>query len=618
MKKNILLTFLLFFTNAMMSPRLYAQSTVNFDMSYIVDTNSSFTFNSVKTEKFQPKKKHFVNLGITENPLWIKIKLQAKKSQAKAVLIVNAPFKDRIILSYKLKDGTQIKDSLGIMYAQSKNKFNHYVPAFDLPIHNISNSEIYIKVTSRWSMFVPISIKTKEAFYKERVTSYFIAGLLIGGLLLMAIYNLFLFFSTRDYGYLLYVLALLCSLLSQGYISGILIPYLSPDSPEFSFRFPLITMAFTGIFSSWFTIHFLNIKQTSKLLFYLLLFAISFSVFDIILELLHYDFASRRVNIVLIIGTSLIIFSCGLYSLLKGNKIAIYFTIAWTVYLFGMITFALKTTGIIPHNNFTAHFMNFGICLEVVLLSFALGHKYLLIKIEKEKLEQQTKKELEKLVKIQTNKLETTLEEKEVLLKEIHHRVKNNLQIVMSILDLQVASIKDDKNKAILNQSKSRVYSMSLIHQKLYQSNNLAQININNYLTELFSHIHDSYFIPQQKTTTILVIEEINVSITIAIPLGLIVNELLTNSFKYGLSEAKSGKIKMSLELKNKELILCISDTGPGFDIKKPKFELKESLGLFLVQSLTKQLKGNIQRYFDQDFFTTELTFPFKKNTYEK
>ena len=590
------------------------QSNNTFEISYFEDVDSKYSLNTVKEQQFTATQKTYVNLGITKSTLWLKVKLNTKKLGNTAVLIVKTPLKDDIKLSYILKNGELIEESLGIKYPHSKNKLNHLVPAFEIPITNLKSPIVFLKVQSRYSMKVPIFIKTKEAFYKERTTEYFLGGLLVGGLFLMGIYNLFLFFSTRDSSYILYVCALFSAILSQGYLFGILIPYLSPESPEFSFRFPIIIMGITGIFSCWFAIQFLEIKKTSKFLYYTLLFLIILLLFNIVLELLKVDYLSRKLNIVLIITASTAILSSAVYSLIKGKKIALYFTIAWTFYLFGMITLALQSLGILPYNSFTEHIMHFGTFLEVVLLSFALGHKYKLVRDEKERLEKQTREELELLVKEQTLELEVSLKEKEILLKEIHHRVKNNLQIVISLLDLQVASITDTKNKETLSQSKSRIYSMSLIHQKLYQSDNSSYINMKNYLSELFSYIKNSHENTSQKTTYALSIEDKDLSLTQAVPLGLIINELLTNSFKYGVQDKKTNQIKIDLNFKGEYLNLMISDSGNGFNEEKESQGVKKSLGLFLVKSLTKQLRGTISRYYKNGLFVTELNFPIKDN----
>jgi len=592
----------------------FAQTSSTFEMSYFEDVNSTHSFNSIKQEEFKSAPKHLISLGITKSTIWVKIKVDTTLLASETVLKVNRPFLDNITLSYLLKENKEVRASLGMKYPHSKNKFNHFLPVFTIPANKLGSQYLYLKVQSRYSMLIPISISSKEIFYKQRVSMYFIGGLLIGGLLLMAFYNLFLYFSTSDFSYVLYVLSLLGAILSQGYIFGILIPYLSPESPEFSFRFPVIIMALTSIFALLFAIRFLEVKKQSKILYYILVSVIIFNLFSISLELLHLDYISRKVNIIQVIITSFAILSTAVFILIKGNKIALYFTIAWTVYLFGMIVFALKTIGLIPHNSFTANFMYIGTFMEVMLLSFALGHKYSLVRVEKERLENQTRAELEQLVNLQTTELEASLGEKEVLLKEVHHRVKNNLQIVISLLDLQAASVKGEENKELFNQSKDRVYSMSLIHQKLYQSDDLAHINMKNYLEELFSYIQNSYSNRVESISHTLLIDDIELSITKAVPLGLIVNELLANSFKYGLDKNKSNQINMSLKISVDALVLEIADSGEGYDENEISKGVKKKLGLFLVKSLTKQLRAETKRFYKHHLFVTQLTIPLNEH----
>ncbi|MBE7659199.1 7TM diverse intracellular signaling domain-containing protein [Tenacibaculum finnmarkense] len=592
----------------------------NFKISYLVERlenvkniKNQYSFEKIKNFKeaeFTATSKTYINLGITKSTLWVKIKLRKTNLSDTAILIVQTPLKDSITLCYSLKNGEQIQELLGVTQPHSKNKFNHWVPAFEIPVSNLKTPTIYLKIKSRYSMKVPIVIKTKETFYKDRVTEYFISGLLIGGLILMGIYNLFLFFSTRDFSYLLYVIALFSAVLSQGYLFGILIQYLSPEHPEFSFRFPIVIMAITGVFSSLFAIQFLELKNTNKILYRILILLIILSCFNIFLELFKLDYLSRKISIALIITTSTVILTSAIYSLIKGKKVALYFTIAWSFYLSGMIIYALQSLGLLVYNQFTEHIMHVGTFLEVVLLSFALGHKYQLVQQDKERLEQQTRAELEQLVKEQTLELEASLKEKEILLKEIHHRVKNNLQIVISLLDLQKASIKDAENKEVLDQIKDRIYSMSLIHQKLYQSDNLSHVNTKSYIEELFLYIKNSHSDISQKITHVLTIENRNISLTKSVPLGLIINELLTNSFKYGIQKNKENRIEIALFFKDGYFNVLVADSGAGFDEKSKTQAITKSLGLFLIKSLTKQLRGTLKRYYTGDLFVTEIKFP--------
>ena len=184
--------------------------------------------------------------------------------------------------------------------------------------------------------------------------------------------------------------------------------------------------------------------------------------------------------------------------------------------------------------------------------------------------------------------------EKEFLLKEIHHRVKNNLGIVSSLLDLQSNQLKDQNAIDAIQESQNRVYSMSMIHQKLYMGKNLAAIEMKDYFIQLSKHILDSYGVKDQVSLEYKM-DKLELDVDTAIPLGLIVNELLTNSFKYAFPDNRSGKIKIGLEIKKDHMVLLkIEDDGIG---RKENGRQKASgFGTQLINLLTQQLDGEIKR----------------------
>jgi two-component sensor histidine kinase len=182
-------------------------------------------------------------------------------------------------------------------------------------------------------------------------------------------------------------------------------------------------------------------------------------------------------------------------------------------------------------------------------------------------------------------------EEKELLLKEIHHRVKNNLQIISSLLDLQSSKIDDDAARSAIADGQSRVKSMALIHHKLYQHENIATINIKEYIGQLFDQIMAT-LTATPPNLVLEIDEEVSFDIDTAIPLGLILNELLTNACKYAFEEGKEGELSICLEQKTAgDYSLKVKDNGNGmpadFNLAKAR-----SLGLRLVRRLSKQLLG--------------------------
>jgi PAS domain S-box-containing protein len=190
--------------------------------------------------------------------------------------------------------------------------------------------------------------------------------------------------------------------------------------------------------------------------------------------------------------------------------------------------------------------------------------------------------------------LKESLYEKEVLLKEIHHRVKNNMQVICSLLNLQSASISDPQTLEILQEGQNRVASMALVHEQLYQSEDLARIDFAEYVENLAANLLSSYHVNSDRIALKINVEHIHLSVDVAIPCGLIINEIVTNSLKYAFPLGKSGEICIEFHSdNNNQLLLSLSDNGIGLP---PDFDIQntETLGLKLVTALTGQLSGTI------------------------
>jgi len=208
--------------------------------------------------------------------------------------------------------------------------------------------------------------------------------------------------------------------------------------------------------------------------------------------------------------------------------------------------------------------------------------------------------------------MQKSLKEKEVLLREIHHRVKNNMQIISSLLNLQVNYEEEEKVQQVLKDSQGRIKSMSMVHEKLYQSTSLSEINFGSYLKQLIKDIFFSYGISAEKIMPMLVAEDIYINLDTAIPLGLIVNELITNSIKHAFKGRDNGTLKITFQKIDDELILKVSDDGVGLG---PDVDIDSSktLGLKLVKNLAIQLDADLEIGRDKG---TSFTFKFKEIGY--
>lgn len=230
---------------------------------------------------------------------------------------------------------------------------------------------------------------------------------------------------------------------------------------------------------------------------------------------------------------------------------------------------------------------------------------------------------LEVKVQERTSELLATLQEKELLLKEIHHRVKNNLQMISSLLNLQIPYIKDEESIEFFKESQNRVKSIAMLHEKIYQSKNLHKIDFTDYISNIVTNLFQTYDVDQDRIEYNPNLDDIKLNIETSIPCGLILTELVTNSIKHAFpatygrgpangtfadpaneirgpknkfsgSDGKKGKIWVKLHSENGKFTLIIKDNGMGFP-EGLDFKNTESLGLQLVNLLVDQLDGTLE-----------------------
>ncbi len=217
-------------------------------------------------------------------------------------------------------------------------------------------------------------------------------------------------------------------------------------------------------------------------------------------------------------------------------------------------------------------------------------------------------KELERRVEARTSELKAALTEKEVLLKEIHHRVKNNLQVISSMLNLQAMHIQDPAAQAVFAESQGRVQSIALVHETLYESQDLSSVNFAEYIQTLVTTVMQAQASPELPISTVIDAEGVLLPVSCAIPCGLIINELVTNSLKHAFPNRNSGTIRVSLHEKNNQHVeLVVSDDGIGL---APDLDPRRvsSLGLDLVFTFAEQLSAEIALTRDNG---TEFRFLF-------
>ncbi|SFO75376.1 Two-component sensor histidine kinase, contains HisKA and HATPase domains [Chitinophaga sp. YR627] len=244
-----------------------------------------------------------------------------------------------------------------------------------------------------------------------------------------------------------------------------------------------------------------------------------------------------------------------------------------------------------------------------------IGYKWRTYRFRKENIR------LDSVVKQKTAELEQTInqlkisgQQKDVLLKEIHHRVKNNLQVVSTLLSLQLSTVSDEKARQLLEESVSRISSISLVHFQLYHKDDLTGIELAGFIHELLQQIIPVYAKPGQHIHLQNDVASTWLDLDTAIPLGLILNELMTNSFKYAYGDNKEGFMKIILEQQGSTFMLHYYDNGPGlpdnYDLK-----INKSLGMTLIRSLTRQIGGSFSYIMkERCFLITFLDTHTRKN----
>ena len=188
--------------------------------------------------------------------------------------------------------------------------------------------------------------------------------------------------------------------------------------------------------------------------------------------------------------------------------------------------------------------------------------------------------------------LKRNVKDRELLLAEIHHRVKNNLAIISGLINLQIDNVEEQQSKQAFTETKNRIYAMSLIHNMLYQNNSFAKIDFVNYVNSFCEHFSETYQ-TDSKIAFVQSVEDVEMDMKTAIPLALILNELVTNSFKHAFKNQNTGKISIGLKaIEDKKYSFWISDTGTGMN---DNILAQSSMGMDIVKSLVEQIDGKIK-----------------------
>ena len=558
------------------------------DKSFIfVDESNRLSINKIKQQKFVVN--HLVNLNLGYKPtsaLWIKFSLHNKTSN-----VLNKTLE----FAYKQTESVTLYRNQEIL----KGGFLHYdenhrslKPSFLIELKPHESQTYYLKVKAKIKpLRATITLWKEIDFITYNLTDKMYRFILLGMIVVLFIYNAMILLFTREKAYLYYVLYLFSLMFLTNYYSGVISYYLlSPLLASLAINLHTTAATIYLIFCILFTQEFLKTKQFKQLdrLLNLSLFILPILGF---LSYGNWFLDSNTATFLVLIGI-LIVYS-GFHALSKGVQEAKYYVLGWTLMLISFSLFAFQGLGLYSLKDYPlSYILETTFVIEALLFSIALAHK---IKITNEEkilsdgkfilFQEKEKERLNVLVEEKTNELKYSLNEKEILYKELNHRVKNNFMMILSLIKLQISRSKLIETKESLHVTKNRIQSIAHLYEMLLLNSEEINIDTSNYLQNIFTHISLNF----QKNVKIYYDIQYNIEINSLIYVGLVFNELLTNSFKYAFNN-DNGEIFLTLKKENNTIFLNIKDNGQGFKQRR-----KNSLGLIIVETLIEgQLLGEL------------------------
>ena len=556
-----------------------------------IDKNRNFTISDItnKNIKFVKNDKKLLGYGYSPDfDVWIKftVKNNTSKTVHKIIEYAN-PLTTRIDF-HDYSTNKVMRDGL-LQIKLNRKSIN---PIFNIELKSQESKTYYIKASSHiTTLIIKLNMWDQETFYNKELMHQFYLALFFGAMAILAIYNLFVFVFSKDISYLFYVLYILGVIYHQLLYTGVFYIYL----PFGGFIDIVIKYAsFAGIlpilFLTLFSKYFLKTKQYPKFHKVLNLFLIVTPIVILVPILTDYWSDSRNLMALILIVFLLVL---TIYAVSQKNRQAYFILAGWIIIFIAIVLMFLSSKGIFDIYAYFSYVVEVAFIAEAVIFSIALSDKINSLQKEKNnannELIVQKKTENERLeiqVEEKTKDLNISLDEKTLLLQEVNHRVKNNMQMIVSLIRLQSNDIDDIQMKNIFLTTQNRLNAMSQLHELLYQKDDISYVNAYEYFSTLIEGLEETYT------------DNININYAIdtglhtdqAISTGIILNELVTNSLKYAFPSA-NGKIDISLSKKEAMYTLVIKDNGQGYD----KNKIKKSFGLVLVDTLvSSKLRGKM------------------------
>lgn len=580
MRFLIFLFLLMLQGNAVTLSALQSYTQENFTVEYFHDESRAFTLNQIQKKTFSKSSNAF-SLGYKKGNVWFKVTLNNQSDFKNFILYLNESFYTQARFFYKEGSLWKEKDNgLKIPIMQREIKVSGIAHTF---VQEPKTTQTYyLKLTTKYSFFGKLSFHEKQSFYtylKEGTYIFFI--FYFGAIFILIILNTFLFLWLKEKIYLYYV--------SYSFFASIFIFKMT----EFVYNFHWekyiyvlqATAAFAAIFLILFSRQILNTQKYTPILDKILQgFVIWYFIVGLALTYSYTPWnqilnTTSLLSFMTLLITSIMVF-------INGNRRSIYYMMAIALYFMSILLFVGMIEGLTSYNLLTRYgFVGFSL-FEMIIFSLLLVNRFHGIQNERIFIQQKLltvqkchQDELEAQVEQRTLELKDMVNERELLLKEIYHRVKNNFQIVVGILWLE-ADKSDELQKKRYIDLIGRIKSMSSIHEFLYASKELCNLNIKEYLEKIIEEIEKLFANKHIQIHSKM--DTFSLEINQAMALGIIVNEILHNAIKHNSQECE---ISLELTQNDSQITLVIQDNGEFILPSKNK-----GLGLKLIEQFSKKL----------------------------
>ncbi len=535
-----------------------------------IEKGASFEVGDIPSHaSFTPYNSNFMSQGYTANEaVWVRFSVKNESSETiKRFLHVNNSMLDSVVLY----DSNGSVTKSGVMYRTDLGDIYDYY--FPIQLNPLEERSFYLKVLSNsCAVYFHLHAESEAVLWQKTLNRHLVLTILFSIMGTLIVYNAFIYLFTKERVYLLYVLYLSITTYNDlsytAMIFFIVKPFMSyVKIIEWSYidtyLGPLYTIVVT-LSALFFVRDFMRLERFPKIhrsFKGLVLGCGCFALIYIFGSDVIFDWIIYYMCLIL-----LYIFAVAIYLVYKKEENSTYFLVSWGVNVIGLFLFLLYNMGLyIPHNGEYLYFYELSMVFEGLVFSIILSKRL-----------------------NRTKALATALDRERILIRELHHRVKNNLQFIVSLYRLKLRPSLDAIGKSRLVEAESNVRSIGKIHEILHAHQNISELTASVYINDLIQEIKRGY--PQSNITVVIEADEVALTIDHAIYCGLVINELVTNALKYAF-DAHEGEIILQLTYAQKTYCLEIYDSGKGFEWD----EAKESFGLSLVKRLVKdELKGTL------------------------